>query len=154
MELLWKSLVAAAFSLSISFAATATAKENISFTKKSISLAGKKIKVEIAETDQQHEHGLMFREKLPTNEGMLFVFKDLQIRSFWMKNTIIDLSIGYFDENKKLIDTQEMKATKSLMQQDLPAYPSKSPAMYALEMSQGWFKKNKVSVGAVFSFIK
>ena len=113
-----------------------------------------KIKVEVAETDAQHEQGLMLRKKLGLNEGMIFVFKDEQIRNFWMKNTIINLSIGYFDKNKKLIDVQEMQATNSMMEQNLPTYPSASPAMFALEMTDGWFKKNKVKIGAQFRFVK
>ncbi|MBC7742658.1 MAG: DUF192 domain-containing protein [Bdellovibrionaceae bacterium] len=90
----------------------------------------------------------MFRKKLGSDEGMLFVFESEGIRTFWMKNTLIDLSIGYFDKSKKLIDIQEMKAMNSVLEKDLPTYPSKSPAMYALEMPTGWFKKNKIKEGA------
>lgn len=107
----------------------------------------KKIKVELAETEDQHERGLMFRKSLPKDQGMLFVFKDEMIRSFWMKNTLINLSIGYFNKDKKLIDIQEMKAT-NMMQTDFPNYPSQGPAQFALEMPEAWFAKNKIEVGA------
>lgn len=108
----------------------------------------KKIKVELAQTPNQHERGLMFRKTLPQDQGMLFIFEEEMIRSFWMKNTIIDLSIGYFNKDKKLIDIQEMKST-TMMQVDLPSYPSRGPAQYALEMPAGWFTKNKIEVGAI-----
>lgn len=104
--------------------------------------------VDMAQTPDQHAYGLMFREKLKADEGMLFIFEDEQIRNFWMKNTLVDLDIAYIDKNKKIIDIQQMKAVISIMQNDLPTYPSKRPAMYALEMPQGWFKKNKFSEGA------
>lgn len=124
--------------------------EAVHFAKKTIVLAQKTLKVEVAESDKQHEQGLMFRKNLGKDEGMLFIFKDESIRSFWMKNTLIDLSIGYFDKQKKLIDIQEMKAVTSILQQDIPVYPSNGLAMYALEMNAGWFKKNKIKLGEQF----
>ncbi len=139
--------------ISLIYSASAFAKEEkVAFKKQTITVGTKKILVEIAETEQQHAYGLMFRKKLGLNEGMLFVFKDEEIRSFWMKNTLINLSIGYFDKNKKLIDIQEMKAMTSLIEKETPSYPSKGPAQYALEMSEGWFKKNKILIGDRFSF--
>jgi len=113
----------------------------------------KTIDVELAETPQQQAQGLMMREKLQENEGMLFVFDDEQPREFWMKNTLINLDIGYFDKNKRLIGIQQMKAANSIMQTDFTTYPSKNQAMYALEMTQGWFKKNKFAEGAEFRFL-
>ncbi len=123
------------------------------FSKKKIQLSKKSIQVEVADTEKLQAQGLMFRKKMDPDAGMLFVFDDEQIRSFWMKNTLIDLSIGYFNKEKKLIDIQDMSATSSIMQQSLPTYTSKSPAMYALEMNKGWFKKNKIKVGASFKYV-
>lgn len=126
--------------------------EEIAFKKQNIMVNNKKIRVEIAATEAQHAQGLMFRKKLGANEGMLFVFEDESFRGFWMKNTIINLSIGYFDQSKKLVDIQEMKATSMLEKESPPTYPSKAPAKYALEMPEGWFKKNKISEGAILKF--
>lgn len=125
------------------------------FSKKKIQIGKKslEVEVEIADTDQLQAQGLMFRKKMDADSGMLFVFDDEQTRSFWMKNTLIDLSIGYFNKDKKLIDIQDMAATSSIMQQSLPTYVSKSPAMYALEMNKGWYKKNKIKVGASFKYV-
>lgn len=140
-----------------SFVNAADTESNIKFKKATLELKYKKNKktivVELAEAEEQHARGLMFRTKLKKDEGMLFIFADEQIRQFWMKNTLINLDIGYFDKNKKLIDIQQMSAVTSVMQIDIPTYPSKQPAMYALEMSQGWFKNNKFDEGTIFKII-
>lgn len=118
------------------------------FSKVKITLGDKKLEVELAETSDQHERGLMFRDKMGENDGMLFIFKNEETRFFWMKNTLIDLSIGYFDKSGTLIDIQEMKSGKGVTNDMLlPSYPSAKPAKYALEMNKGWFDKNKVKLG-------
>lgn len=129
------------------------AQEGVSFEKEKIILAGKTLTVEIAKTSAQHSQGLMHRKSLPENQGMLFVFEDESTRFFWMKNTLIDLSIGYFDKNKVLVDIQEMTAT-SVLETRPKTYPSAKPAMYALEMTKGWFAKNNVKLGQKFEFVK
>lgn len=118
------------------------------FQKKKISLGSKTFVVEVAETPVQHERGLMFRDKLGENEGMLFIFENEQTRFFWMKNTMIDLSIGYFNGAGELVDIQEMKTGKGIPDAALASYPSKKPAKFALEMNKGWFEKNKIKPGA------
>lgn len=130
-----------------------TKNQKIKFKKTFIKIKNIKIDVELAETEEQLEYGLMFRDHLSTNQGMLFIFDQERPLSFWMKNTIIDLSIAYFDKNKKIVDIQEMKATSSLDLQ-IPSYPSKSPALYALEMNARWFEKNHIKVGDVFEFVE
>jgi uncharacterized protein len=137
---------------SLIFLSFASAKEVApKFKKQKIILSYKKnikiLNVEMAENEKQHAYGLMFREKLGQDEGMLFVFPDEQLRDFWMKNTLINLDIGYFDKSKKLIDIQQMKAVTSVLQTKLPSYPSKGPAQFALEMPEGWFSRNKFPVG-------
>lgn len=117
------------------------------FPKRKITLGSKTFVVEVAETPEHHERGLMFRDKLGPDEGMLFIFKNEQTRFFWMKNTLIDLSIGYFNKDKKLIDVQEMKSGKGIADSALPSYASAQPAMYALEMNKGWFDRSKVKIG-------
>lgn len=119
----------------------------LDFKSKDIHVGKQKIKVELAETEEQQEHGLMYRQSLKDGTGMLFVFKDEKLRRFWMKNTFIDLSIGYFDEKKVLVDIQDMKAVKSEMEQNPPTYPSARPAKYALEVPLGWFMRAKLKKG-------
>ena len=94
----------------------------------------------------------MYRKSMGANEGMLFVFDGPEPMAFWMKNTLIPLSIGYFDENKKLINTVEM--SPAVMGEARPkTYESARPAMYALEMNKGWFSKNKVKPGAILTVL-
>ena len=108
------------------------------------------LNIELAETSKQIEKGLMFRTEIDEDYGMLFIFKDERVRSFWMKNTFVDLSIGFFDKSKKLIDIQDMAAVKSEMETNLPRYKSRAPAKYALEVKKGWFKRKKIKLGATF----
>lgn len=126
----------------------------ITFAKKKIKIGSKTIAVEIADNHEKQAFGLMHRSSLVTDQGMLFIFPDEQVRSFWMKNTFIPLSIGYFDAQKKLIDIQDMKPAISEMQTDFPSYASSGPAQYALEMSLGWYQKNRIKLGQRFELIK
>ena len=124
-------------------------KQNIQFIS---GIIQKKILVDLAENPQQHAYGLMNRAKMAEDDGMLFVFADEKTLEFWMKDTLIDLDIAYVGKNKKIVDIQTMKAT-SMMQTNFPTYPSKRPAQFAVEMNAGWFKKNKISIGAELKII-
>ena len=108
---------------------------------KKIKVAGIAITVEVADTLEARERGLMYRKSMPANEGMLFVFEKAEPMSFWMKNTLIPLSIGYFGADKKLIETYEMVPTV-LGEQRPKVYPSHGDVMYAIEMNKGWFAKH------------
>ena len=99
------------------------------------------VEVEIADNEAERMKGLMERTELAENAGMLFVFEEEQPRSFWMKNTLIPLSIAYIDAEERIIDTQEMQPL------DETVHPSAGPAMYALEVNQGFFEERGVEVG-------
>lgn len=133
--------------LSLLFSTSVYAKE-LSFEKVELKINNVKINAQIADTEEKREHGLMFVKSLPPNSGMLFVFEDEQPRSFWMKNTLIPLSIGFFNSQGVLVDEQEMKPTESLMDRRPPIYPSAAPAALALEMNAQWFKKNHIKLGS------
>ena len=105
------------------------------------------IHAEVAATPAQREQGLMFRDKLGANDGMVFLFEAPSQVCMWMKNTLIPLSIGYFNNQKKLIDIQDMEPV-SLVERSPKVYPSKSQAKYALEVPKGWFTRNRISIGA------
>jgi hypothetical protein len=155
MVSLWKhSLVLSLLTVGLLTVTPAPAKavNAVAFEKQTLVLGGKKISVEVAKTDEQHEYGLMNRTALPPNAGMLFVFGEESIKTFWMKDTLIDLSIGYFDKDQSLIDVQEM-TSQSLIETRPRTYPSAKPAMYALEMNKGWFAKNKIKLGARFKLL-
>ncbi len=125
----------------------------VKFEKGDVLVGRLKIKAEFAETSEQQEVGLMFREKLQSGEGMLFVFSREEILNFWMKNTLIPLSVGFFDSNKKLIKIRNM-VPASPMDNSPAIYSSGKPALYALEVPQGWFEKNKINLGEKFSLVK
>jgi uncharacterized membrane protein (UPF0127 family) len=130
---------------------TQSNQHKVEFEKVKIRLASKVLEVEIADTPETREHGLMFRSHLPVDGGMLFVFPHEQSMAFWMKNTLIPLSIGYFDNHKSLIETLEM--VPAVLGDIQPkTYPSSRPAMYALEMPKGWFAKQGVRPGTRFLF--
>ena len=133
------------FALLIFFAHSMSFAE-LRFEKKSLVIADQTLVVEIADTPEKLSQGLMHRRTLAAGTGMLFIFPNEEIRSFWMKNTFIPLSIGYFNGRRELIDIQDMAPAQSVMQVDFPTYPSRLPAQYALEVPQGWFQKHKVGL--------
>ena len=99
------------------------------------------VEVEIADDYAERQRGLMERTELAENAGMLFVFDREQQLSFWMRNTLIPLSIAYIDAEERIIDIQDMQPL------DETGHPSAEPAMYALEVNQGFFDERGVGVG-------
>ncbi len=102
-----------------------------------------RVRVEIADDDFERARGLMYRTALAENRGMLFVYGAQQKLSFWMKNTLIPLSIAFMDAEGRIVDIQDMKP----LDDDPPSYVSAKPAQYALEVNQGFFEKRGVEVG-------
>ena len=123
------------------------ANSEVIFKKGTIEFQKIKLNAEFAISNEQHQRGLMNRLSIPDNFGMLFLFEEEDYRSFWMKNTFIDLSIAYIGSNKKILEIIDMKAVKSSLDMDPPSYPSSVKAKYALEVNKGWFEKNKIKVG-------
>jgi uncharacterized membrane protein (UPF0127 family) len=108
------------------------------------------ISVEIADTMLKRAQGLMFRESLPENSGMLFIFQKKGVYPFWMANTKIPLDIIWIDENLKIVYISENTPSckKSGVAQSLcTQYNPKVPALYVLEINANWCKKNRVGVG-------
>jgi len=106
--------------------------------------------VEIADTRASRAKGLMGRKELPDGHGMLFIYDKPQRLVFWMKNTLIPLSIAFFDEDKEVINILDMDPPVGSNQ---IRYRSTAPALYALEVPQGWFEKHHIERGAKFSFL-
>lgn len=107
--------------------------------------AGERVPVEvnIADTDAERQTGLMGQNVLPENAGMLFVFEGEQTLSFWMRDTLIPLSIAYIDAEGRIVDIQDMQPLDDVP----PHYVSAEPAQYALEVNQGFFEERGVVVG-------
>lgn len=106
--------------------------------------------VEIADTHSTRSKGLMGREELGENSGMLFIYDQPQIVTFWMKNTLLPLSIAFFDREKVLFQILDMDPPTG---QNLIHYVSQKEAVYALEVNQGWFQNKKIGLGAKFAFL-
>ncbi len=105
----------------------------------------------IADDEKRRELGLMNIEKMAEGIGMLFVFSEPREQNFWMKNTLIALSIGFFDGCGILIDIQDMRVAPSLMDLSPPTYQSRGPALFALEANLGWFARHHVRAGVRLS---
>jgi len=102
---------------------------------------GHAVPVEIAATAAHRSRGLMYRDSMPEDAGMLFIYKDEAIRRFWMKDTRIPLSIAFANRRGEIVRIADMKPF------DESSTSSLAPAMYALEMNQGWFEANGVERG-------
>jgi len=108
--------------------------------------------VEIADTAISQEIGLMGRDSLPSDHGMLFVYNQPKTLSFWMKNTKIPLSIGFFDVNQNLTQIENMNPQPiSTHPALLKRYESKSAVKYALEVPQNWFQDHGIVPGDHFT---
>lgn len=116
----------------------------IDFPEIPLNVGGHKLTVEVATSQQQRSQGLMGRTSLSDKKGMLFIFPDIEPLSFWMKNTKIDLSIGFFDAKGVLFEVQKM-FTPSIMESKPKFYVSSKPGRFALEVVQGWFEKRKIT---------
>lgn len=98
-------------------------------------LKGRRFDVELATTSKEQALGLMFRDSMDEDHGMLFIFPGSATRSFWMKNTRIPLDIFYFDENLRLVNVAQN--VKPCHVQQCPVYNSDGPARYVLELNAG-----------------
>lgn len=99
------------------------------------------IQAEVASSESQREKGLMFREQLGTNQGMVFVFDFLSRPCMWMKNTLLPLSVAFMDDGGRIINIEDMRA------QTLDSHCAARAARYALEMNLGWFSKHGIGPG-------
>ena len=110
-----------------------------------ITIAGKVIQAEIADTYSERAKGLMFRKELAEGKGMLFVFENEQQVSFWMKNTLIPLDLIFIDKDFKIVD---IKQDFQLCQKEVcPTYSPKKTVKYVLEVNSGFIQENGVKIG-------
>lgn len=100
------------------------------------------ITAEVARTEQQREIGLMFRESMPANHGMLFLFERPGQQCFWMKNTLLPLDVAFIADNGTIVNTDRMKP------RTLDPHCSTQPVRFVLEMNDGWFAKRGVNAGS------
>ena len=99
------------------------------------------IRAEVAQTPEQRATGLMFRKEMEPNAGMLFVFEQPEAHCFWMKNTLLPLSIAFIADDGTVVNIADMKP------QNTDSHCSAKPVRFALEMNQGWFARRGVKAG-------
>ena len=99
------------------------------------------VRAAVAHTEATRQTGLMYRQKMGKQEGMLFVFPEVGYHAMWMRNTLIPLSVAYMSERGVILSVHEMQPLSEV------AHQSAGPARYALEMNAGWFTSNKISAG-------
>lgn len=140
MKKLFLTLTSILFlSLFVSCNSSKLAKTTLSITRKDNTEIT--VKAEIAKTESERNHGYMERKNIPDGTGMIFVFENDQILSFWMKNTPHPLSIAYIDSKGKIRDIFDMTPFS------LSAIKSTCSVRYALEVPQGWYEKNNIHPG-------
>ncbi|HET8748613.1 MAG TPA: DUF192 domain-containing protein [Ramlibacter sp.] len=100
------------------------------------------IDAQVAATNEQRMTGLMHRKEMPQHEGMLFVFEYPAQQCFWMKNTLLPLSVAFVADDGTIVNIDEMQP------QTLDSHCSEKPVRYVLEMNKGWFSKKGIKAGA------
>lgn len=111
-------------------------------------LKDKEIWVEVAKTPEEMAQGLMGRKHLDKDGGMLFIFESEGYHAFWMKNTLIPLSIAFIDKEGRIVKITQMKPLT------LKSHAPPKPVLYALEMNKGWFSANGIREGDIVRFSK
>jgi len=101
------------------------------------------IKAEVAAKEAERRQGLMNREKMGPNEGMVFLFDGPAGVCMWMKNTLIPLSVAFLDENGKIVNIEDMQPHTT------DSHCAKKPVRYALEMNLGWFRQKNIKPGTI-----
>jgi hypothetical protein len=100
------------------------------------------ITAEVAANDPARARGLMFRERLEPNHGMLFLFDTKTVQCMWMRNTLIPLSVAFIEDDGSIVNIEDMQPrTES-------SHCAKRPVRFALEMEQSWFAKRGIKPGA------
>lgn len=116
-----------------------------------VELGGARYQVELATTDDTRARGLMFRDQMPADHGMLFLHDRQELQAYWMKNTKIALDILYFDEQRRLV-SQQRDVPPCSAGDRCPPYPSSGPARYVLELNAGQAEKLGLQDGAEITF--
>lgn len=116
-----------------------------------VELAGQRYSIEVAANDAERARGLMFRDALPADHGMLFIHEREEPQAYWMKNTRIPLDILYFDNARKLV-SQQRDVPPCSLGDACPPYPSDAPARFVLELNAGEAARLRLSEGVELHF--
>lgn len=99
------------------------------------------IRVEVADTEDARRQGLMFRERLGENAGMIFLYPQAEVTAMWMRNTRMPLSVAFIDGRGRILNIEDMVPFSE------DAHSSRGAAAYALEVNRGWFGKRGIRAG-------
>jgi uncharacterized protein len=100
------------------------------------------IQAMVAQTEDERSTGLMYRQEMGPNEGMLFIFEQASTQCFWMKNTLLPLSAAFVRDDGSIVNIENMKP------QTTNGHCSKEPVRFVLEMHEGWFAKRGFKPGS------
>ena len=100
-----------------------------------------RLDVQLAQTPEQRQIGLMWRKDMPQHEGMLFVFEQATTQCFWMRNTLIPLTAAFVEDDGSIVNMADMQPQKD------DSHCSIKPVRFVLEMNQGWFAKRQIKPG-------
>jgi uncharacterized membrane protein (UPF0127 family) len=137
----WALLGAVAALMLVAIPPETTADESIALLKRVLHAGNRPFSVAVAATPQQRQHGLMGYTHLGDDEGMLFVFENKSGYCFWMKDTLIPLSIAFLDDDGSIVNIEDMRPQTPVM------HCPKAAVRYALEMNLGWFKNLGIRPG-------
>lgn len=137
------ALMASIAAALVAHSPAAFAQQNAKFPVISLTAGIHVIKAEVASREAERQQGLMFREKMGPNEGMLFLFEAQAGVCMWMKNTLIPLSVAFIDDGGKIVNIEDMQP------QTTDSQCAKKPIRYALEMNLGWFRQKNIKPGNV-----
>lgn len=104
------------------------------------------IEVEVADNPNRREVGLMYRMAMPLDRGMLFVYPERDYRRFWMKNTLLPLSLAFIRDDGVIAEVVDMTPAEP-GEASPKTYPSEEPVRYCLEMNRGWFAERGLGAG-------
>lgn len=123
---------------------TATPAQNgpqLTLQRVELSAGMHRIDAQVAQSPQERQTGLMYRQEMPAQEGMLFVFEQPGVQCFWMKNTLLPLTAAFVADDGTIVNLADMKP------QTTDSHCSARPVRYVLEMNQGWFGKKGIKAG-------
>ncbi|MCG2586567.1 DUF192 domain-containing protein [Massilia sp. TS11] len=127
--------------LAAALVASAALAQNVRFGSTQLNAGIHLIQAEVAATDAQRMQGLMYRERMAPNNGMVFVFENASTQCMWMKNTLLPLSVAFIDADGVIVNIEDMAP------QTLDSHCSAKPVSYALEMNLGWFQQKHIKPG-------
>ena len=135
------ALAAAAFVATVSAQDAPAGKPQLDLARTELTAGMHRIHAQVAQTGREKEIGLMHRQEMPTNEGMLFIFDRPGVQCFWMKNTLLPLTAAFVADDGTIVNLADMTPLSE------QSHCSKQPVRYVLEMNQGWFKQRGLAAG-------